>query len=214
MAGRQAEANHAVSNQDIAHAARDAAEAPAPLPDALRDAARVASEQDPPGLLIPIQGLDLTHRLLTREQLERLIPHRGAMMLLDGIVWRSPSGDAAVAIKHIRDDEFWVPGHFPGKPMFPGVLMVETGAQLAAYIWNALQPEPQLAAFLRIEHAVFRRSVAPGDDLIVLCREIKRGRRRFESDVQGVVRAASTDEVAFEARVIGMAMGPFRGSVE
>jgi 3-hydroxyacyl-[acyl-carrier-protein] dehydratase len=152
--------------------------------------------------VIDLSQIDLTRRLHSREAIARFNPHRGEMSLLDWIVWETPDFKQGVALKQIRDTEFWVPGHFPEKPMFPGVLMIEAGAQLSCYLYNARQPAPRVVAFLRIEDASFRNMVQPGDDLYLLCSEVKFGRRRFVSDIQGVVG----DKIAFDARISGMSM--------
>ncbi len=155
--------------------------------------------------LFDLDGIDLGARVVDRAGIEAWIPHRHEMSLLDGIVWMAPDRSRGVGVKHIRADEFWVRGHYPGRPMFPGVLMIETGAQLACYLFITRLGELKLAAFLRIEHAAFRRVVAPGDDLYVLCRDVKYQRRRFICDVQGIVRG----EVVFDANLSGMTMdGP------
>lgn len=154
------------------------------------------------GTLFDLSNIDLSQRLFSRKQLEQLNPHRGEMALLDWVVWHSPDYTRGVAIKHTRSDEFWVPGHFPTRPMFPGVLMVETGAQLAVFLYNARLPHPRIAAFTRIENAVFRAPVVPGDDMYLLCQEIKWTKRGFTCDVQGLV----ADRIAFEARVQGLAI--------
>lgn len=153
-------------------------------------------------LLIDLDGIDLDRRLLNREQLQDWIPHRGVMQLLDSIVWVSDDKASAIGHRAIRADEFWVEGHFPERAAFPGVLMVETGAQLAAYLFNMRLGSPQLPAFLRIENCSFRHHVGPGDEFYVLCREVKVGKRRFVSDVQGLVG----DNIAFQARVSGMTL--------
>ncbi|HZW10095.1 MAG TPA: hypothetical protein VFF69_09335 [Phycisphaerales bacterium] len=159
------------------------------------------------GLLFELEGIDLSQRLLDREALQAWIPHRGAMQLLDSIVWVHPEKNRAIGHRLVKDDEFWVPGHFPSRAMFPGVLMVETGAQLALYLFNVRTGCSQLPAFLRIEHCAFRHHVEPGDDFYVLCQEIKIGRRRFVTDIQGLVGS----KVAFEARIAGMSLGEWRG---
>lgn len=155
------------------------------------------------GPLFDLTGIDLSARPFTRAQIEKVNPHRGTMSLLDAVVWNSPDFTRGIALKRVGHDEFWVSGHFPGRPMFPGVLMIECGAQLACFMYNSRKEEPALAAFLRIEEASFRSSVSPGDDLFILCQDVKYGRRRFISDIQGLVQG----RVAFEARITGMMLG-------
>lgn len=155
------------------------------------------------GLLFDLDQIDLTRQLLDREAIQGWIPHRGNMQLLDSVVWVNEDKTRGVGHRLVRDDEFWVEGHFPARAMFPGVLMVETGAQLALYLFNIRMGSPQLPAFLRIEDCTFRHHVSPGDDFHVLCREVKIGKRRFVSDVQGIVGS----KIAFQARVGGMTLG-------
>ncbi len=150
--------------------------------------------------LFDLAGVDPGAVVATREEIGALNPHRHEMALIDRVVWLSDDLSCAVGAWDVRDDEFWVRGHFPARPMLPGVLMVEAGAQLACYLYNTHHGSSQIAAFLRIEDAVFRRSVEPGQTLLLLCREVKRSARRFISDVQGVCDG----QVTFEARIHGM----------
>lgn len=159
-------------------------------------------DRSPKAALFEIGGLDLGSRVADRAQIERMNPHRHEMALLDEVIWISEDFHCALGRHRCRDDAFWVRGHFPGLPLMPGVLQVEAGAQLACFLWNRQQPEPKVAAFLRIEDAAFRRSVVPGDELLILCKEVKLSRRRFVSDIQGLVEG----QVAFQARISGMVL--------
>src|SRR5262245_14568769 len=172
-------------------------------PPAPPEQATAEAEPASKGLLFDLSGVDRSARVLDRKGIEAINPHRGVMALLDAIVWRSDCGTMGVGVRRVREDEFWVPGHFPGRPLFPGVLMIETGAQLACYMFNVRRKEPALAAFLRIDSAAFRSQVVPGDELLVLCKDVKFQRKRFISDVQGLVG----ERIAFEARISGMLIG-------
>ena len=103
--------------------------------------------------------------MLDREAIKAIIPHRDPFLLVDRVLEFEP-GVSAVAELDVRDDAFWVPGHFPGHPVMPGVLIVEAMAQVGAV---ALLSRPEsagkIALFAGIDKVRFKRQVSVGDTL-------------------------------------------------
>ena len=94
-----------------------------------------------------------------------VLPHREPFLFLDDITELTP-GASAVGSWHLRGDEYFFAGHFPGRPTLPGVLMCEAIAQLGAYV--VLSDEryaERLPLFGGLDNAKFRRQVGPGDTL-------------------------------------------------
>ena len=87
------------------------------------------------------------------------------MRLIDGIVYATDDLVYTLAYRDVRDDEFWVPGHIPGRPLFPGVLMVEAGAQLASFVCLT-QLKTQFMGFAGIEAVKFRGQVQAGRSVV------------------------------------------------
>ncbi len=106
------------------------------------------------------------------------IPHRYPFLLIDRVV-EVVRDQSAVGIKNVSVNEFFFQGHFPGHPVMPGVLIIESMAQTAAVlVVETLGPEAagKVVYFMSIEGAKFRRPVVPGDQLrIHVTKERKRG---------------------------------------
>ena len=153
-------------------------------------------------LLFDLDDFDVTRDVVTREQIEAVNPHRGHMMLLDGIIAKQNPGEKlwAIGYKDIRDDEFWVAGHIPGRPIFPGVLMIEAAAQLASYLFLDEAKDTEFMGFIGCDNVKFRGQVVPGDRLHILGVELKRNSRRIICQLQGVVDGS----LVFEAKITGM----------
>jgi len=158
--------------------------------------------------ILDVSSIDFSRPMFSRADIERVNPHRGVMALLDAVVWVDEGNQNGVAVKHVRGDEFWASGHIPGLPIFPGVLMVESAAQLCSFLYYRRTPTTYFAGFTRIENTVFRGVVTPGDTLQLLAAEIKYNPKRFVTHVQGMVG----DDVVFEGKITGM-MFPNLGEI-
>lgn len=115
--------------------------------------------------------------------IERLIPHRHPFLLIDRLQ-DIVVGESAVGIKAITASEPWFLGHFPGDPIYPGVLIIEslaqTAATLVAYTRYEAEgkpdaPSPLKVYFMSVEEAKFRKPVVPGD---VMHLEVTKTRNR------------------------------------
>src|ERR671938_1564133 len=134
--------------------------------------------------------------------LTEILPHREPFLLIDEVLEVTP-GVGAVARKTVREDEWYLAGHFPGRPIMPGVLIVEALAQTGAV---AVLSEPEnrgrLALFAGIDDCRFKRIVEPGDELELRC-ELDRargpiGRGKATAHVGGELAARATLTFAVE----------------
>ncbi len=153
-----------------------------------------------PAFLFDLTDIDLNKTIYDVAGIEQVNPHRGAMRLLDGVVHADEQLLHAVAYKDVRDDEFWVPGHIPGRPIFPGVLMIEAAAQLASFMAMRMFPEIKFMGFAGVDEVKFRGQVTPGDRLYVLGKGLDFRRRRFICAAQAMVNGT----MVFEGKVTGM----------
>ena len=139
---------------------------------------------------------------LGRREIEEILPHRDPFLLLDEVTELEP-GVRVVARKRVRDDEWYLAGHFPGRPIMPGVLMVEAMAQTGAVaVLSDEANRGKLALFAGIDDVRFKRIVEPGDELELTC-ELERlrgpiGRGKATATVGGelAVRGTLTFAVA------------------
>jgi 3-hydroxyacyl-[acyl-carrier-protein] dehydratase len=104
-----------------------------------------------------------------RDVIETIIPHRDPFLFLDEVTELEP-GKRVVARKQVRPDEWFFPGHFPDRPIMPGVIMVEALAQAGAVAVLSLdENRGKLALFAGIDDVRFKRIVEPGDELTLTC---------------------------------------------
>lgn len=84
--------------------------------------------------LVDLESLDLTRNVVPEEELRAALPHRDQFQLLDGICYYDPERNLAVGYKEWDAEPWWGNAHIPGRPIMPGVLMIEGAAQVASYL--------------------------------------------------------------------------------
>ena len=129
------------------------------------------------------------------------IPQRHEMALLHGILHHDPVQRLGIGIHDARPTDFWVRGHIPGRPLMPGVVMIEISAQLCSWLGSfADELGGGFMGFAGIDDARFRGQVVPGDRLIVAAR-IARLRRNLASFT---TQSWVGRELVFESQITGV----------
>jgi 3-hydroxyacyl-[acyl-carrier-protein] dehydratase len=101
--------------------------------------------------------------------IESILPHRDPFLLLDEVTELEP-GERVVARRAVRANDWWFPGHFPERPVMPGVLIVEAMAQAGAVaVLVEEENRGRIAFFAGIDDCRFKRVVEPGDVLTLIC---------------------------------------------
>ena len=104
-----------------------------------------------------------------RGVIESILPHRAPFLLLDEVT-ELEAGRRVVARREVRRDDWWFPGHFPERPVMPGVLIVEAMAQAGAVaVLIEEENRGKIAFFAGIDDCRFKRVVEPGDTLTLAC---------------------------------------------
>ncbi len=137
-----------------------------------------------------------------RAEIEAIIPHRDPFLFLDEVLELEP-GARVRARKQVREDEWYLRGHFPGRPVMPGVLIVEAMAQTGAVaVLSEEQNRGRIALFAGIDETRFRRIVEPGDELELECslEQVRGpvGRGKARASVDGELAARGTLTFAVE----------------
>ena len=116
--------------------------------------------------------------LYEHKDISRYLPHKHPFLLVDKVI--SKTDKEVIAVKNISGDQYFFPGHFPGNPIFPGVLQLEAMAQAGGVLIlsEVDNPEEYSTYFIKIDNAKFKAQVVPGDTLVLhleLTEPIRRG---------------------------------------
>lgn len=130
------------------------------------------------------------------EEIQELLPHRYPFALVDRIVDYVP-GERATGLKNVTFNEPHFQGHFPGKPLMPGVLIVEAMAQVGGIVLSQMPSVDGLCVFAGIDKVKFRRPVVPGDQLLITTEliTVKQGRfgkMKSRAEVDGQLACEGT----------------------
>jgi 3-hydroxyacyl-[acyl-carrier-protein] dehydratase len=138
-------------------------------------------------------------------QIMQMIPHRYPMLMVDRVVEMVPD-QSALGIKNVSINEPHFVGHFPARPIMPGVMIVEamaqTAAVLVAYSERELQGSGKLVYFLAIDNARFRKPVVPGDSMRIHVVRTQRRGNVWKFDGKCMVDDKVVAEANFSAMVV------------
>ena len=154
----------------------------------------------PPTFLVDTSNIDLDKILFNHDDILKVNPQSHEMSQLDAIVYHSLEDLLVIGYKDLTDEEFWIRGHIPSRPIMPGVIMIEAAAQLASFFMKQIYGLEGFIGFSGIEKAKFRETVVPGKRLYLLGHICKVRSRQFSAHVQGVVDG----KMAFDTIVSGM----------
>jgi 3-hydroxyacyl-[acyl-carrier-protein] dehydratase len=138
------------------------------------------------------------------QRVMQMIPHRHPFLMIDKVVDVVPNAHAT-GIKNVSINEHYFQGHFPTRPVMPGVLIIEAMAQTAAVlVVHTLGPEAEgkLVYFMSVDNARFRRPVFPGDVLHVRVSKQRNRGNVWKFEGRATVRGQLTAEAVFAAMIL------------
>jgi len=154
----------------------------------------------PQKFLYDVSQLDPQQVVFTIEDIRKVNPHRHEFEQLTAILLFRPEEKLIVGLRELRHDEFWVRGHIPGRPLFPGVLMLEAAAQLCSFYCGKEFPGDGFLGFGGIDEVRFRGIVRPGERLFLVASGKVTTPNRCQFATQGIV----SGRLVFEANILGL----------
>lgn len=149
---------------------------------------------------VDLSTLDLERIIADPEELKAHLAQRGTFEMLSGVIHRDVEQGTIVGYKDIRSDDWWAPDHIPGRPLFPGVLMIESAAQLCSFDFDMREPDnDKFVGFGGVNKTRFRGTVEP-DGRLYFIGKLNRVRR---SMFMYFAQAIYNGKLVFETEIIG-----------
>ncbi|MGE0753965.1 MAG: 3-hydroxyacyl-ACP dehydratase FabZ [Alphaproteobacteria bacterium] len=138
------------------------------------------------------------------ERIMEMIPHRYPFLMIDKVTDMEP-GEHAIGIKNVSINEPFFMGHFPEKPVMPGVLIIEAMAQTSAVLvvhTLGKNAEGKLVYFMSVDEARFRRPVGPGDTLNIHVDKLQSRRNVWKFKCAAFVEEQKVAEAVISAMIV------------
>jgi 3-hydroxyacyl-[acyl-carrier-protein] dehydratase len=139
-----------------------------------------------------------------RERIMEMIPHRDPFLMIDKVV-DAVKNQRATGVKNVSPDEYYFRGHFPARPVMPGVVMIEAMAQTAAVLvvhTLGKASEGKLVYFMSVDRAKFRRPVVPGEILHIHVTKQQNHRNVWKFEGKARVNGQLAAEAVFAAMIL------------
>ncbi|OGI09512.1 MAG: hypothetical protein A2Y40_09000 [Candidatus Margulisbacteria bacterium GWF2_35_9] len=152
--------------------------------------------------LVDLEKIDLNAEVVSKEEVLKLNAQRYEFEMIDKVVYLDLEESLAVGVKKHTDKEFWVRGHIPGRPIMPGVMMIETAAQLSSIVFHKkLETNgTKFFGFGGVNNVKFRGSLEPGSTFVMVVKAVKMRSILAVFEAQGYVDG----KMVFEGEITGV----------